>query len=704
MAARRSALAPLALALALAARPAPNTAAAATNASPTLTARDLFRMTGPEAARRLPARLTGTLLAFDPDNGRLFLDADGVPLAANANWQTTQESRRRIPSLQPGDILEIDGITTGGGVTAFLAGSKERPLSFRVLARGPLPEPARPPPQDMLSLSHHGRWSEIRAYVESIEDAPKGPRLTLIAAGRRFTARVAPFAGPPPAPLRLAGSDVRLRGVPILVPQDRQSWSRTEWLVPGPGFLDIVDRDLAAAFQQPSLDARGLWRHAGTAERVRVRGVILAAIPGRGFHMRTGDAALWVESLLASAIPPGTRADAAGFATTENNRPALADAVTRPLGRPQPVEPVPIPPGGQPGHRHDGDLVRMEAMLADRIEREGRPLYLMRAGNISFYAQPLDPASQASWPAPRLESWLALTGICGINSAPGTGAPGPGAPAPFTLYLRGPDDLTVVHLPPFWNTQRALSVAATLLAATLATLAWAALLKRQVRRQTQVIAENLDRQKIAAERARIARELHDSLEQNLAAIAIQSGLAASQATTQPERARASLGTLIALVRRAQEEARHAVWQLRSPRTGQGDLPGAFRDWLAAALPGQNIAFQIEGDPRPVPPTAAQHILRAGQEAVTNALKHANATRIAIGLAFANGAVRLTVTDNGKGFDPAAPTAAPPGHFGLLGMRERAERLRGQLDIASQPGQGTRVVLTAPLPPGNTTPP
>jgi signal transduction histidine kinase len=93
----------------------------------------------------------------------------------------------------------------------------------------------------------------------------------------------------------------------------------------------------------------------------------------------------------------------------------------------------------------------------------------------------------------------------------------------------------------------------------------------------------------------------------------------------------------------------------------------------------------------------QHLLRIAQEAVANVVKHAGASTVSINLHTEGRQLNLRVKDNGRGFEPAGAFAALGGHFGLLGMRERAERLGGELLLQSHPGEGTEVEVRVPLP-------
>ncbi len=92
----------------------------------------------------------------------------------------------------------------------------------------------------------------------------------------------------------------------------------------------------------------------------------------------------------------------------------------------------------------------------------------------------------------------------------------------------------------------------------------------------------------------------------------------------------------------------------------------------------------------------QHLLRIAQEAVTNAVKHARASEVCIQLAMDSGKLSMRVADNGEGFEQTEAFSEVGGHFGLLGMRERAERLGGELQLHSEPGQGTEVEVTVPF--------
>jgi signal transduction histidine kinase len=129
----------------------------------------------------------------------------------------------------------------------------------------------------------------------------------------------------------------------------------------------------------------------------------------------------------------------------------------------------------------------------------------------------------------------------------------------------------------------------------------------------------------------------------------------------------------------------------------GDLVTALKNILQQMSAGNGLAtyFDITGRERRLPAVIENNVLRLGQEAVTNAVKHAQAKKISVWLEFGEKHFALVVADDGRGFDPAKPPRSAGG-FGLLGMRDRAKELKGRLDVLSPPAGGTEIHLWIPL--------
>lgn len=205
---------------------------------------------------------------------------------------------------------------------------------------------------------------------------------------------------------------------------------------------------------------------------------------------------------------------------------------------------------------------------------------------------------------------------------------------------------------------------------------------------------------IFAERNRIARELHDTLEQGLAMILLQVESGAARLQEQKPALSAvahHLELARQLIKHSLAEARRSVWDLHAEELENNDLVSAVSRVAQQLTDGTNIQTEVSvnGDIRELPATTGHNLLRICQEAITNAVRHAQAQRIRVALNFGKQSIELCVADDGRGFDPDSHLHASGGHFGLLGMRERAEKLGGRLQLKSSAGQGTEVVISVP---------
>ena len=198
---------------------------------------------------------------------------------------------------------------------------------------------------------------------------------------------------------------------------------------------------------------------------------------------------------------------------------------------------------------------------------------------------------------------------------------------------------------------------------------------------------------VLAERTRIAREIHDNLAQEMSGISVQLEVVARTMPPGADAARTHLDSARRQVRHGIAEARRYVWDLRSSALENNDLPTALSETARRLTNETDIQAQVEvnGTFRPLPRLVEDNLLRIGQEAVNNAVKHAKAKLISINLVFDARRVQLSVKDDGCGFDNRAADNGQAGHFGLIGMRERAEQIGGTLSIHSSKGSGTEVV-------------
>lgn len=209
------------------------------------------------------------------------------------------------------------------------------------------------------------------------------------------------------------------------------------------------------------------------------------------------------------------------------------------------------------------------------------------------------------------------------------------------------------------------------------------------------LAEQGRQAAILEERTRIAGEIHDTLAQGLTGVIIQLEAAEDALIEAPGEVLDHLTRARALARASLTEARRSVQALRPGMLEGCDLPTALGRLAqeAGVDTAVRIGISVEGRARSLSPGVENNLLRIAQEAVANALQHADATTVRIELTFEEQGVRLIVRDDGRGFDPnVLPT---DGAFGIEGMRRRAERIDGSLIIASEPQAGTTVKVLVP---------
>jgi signal transduction histidine kinase len=201
------------------------------------------------------------------------------------------------------------------------------------------------------------------------------------------------------------------------------------------------------------------------------------------------------------------------------------------------------------------------------------------------------------------------------------------------------------------------------------------------------------------ERKRLARELHDETAQALIALRHQVEMSQKLLPRDPDRAAARLGQVRILLAETVEGIRRFSRDLRPIYLEDLGFIPALEMLARSNGQGPNIHFDTTGGLRRLPPDLELAAYRIVQEALNNALQHAGASQVWVEVGFEDAHLVLSVRDDGQGFEaPARPDAlAREGHFGLMGIQERAMLYGGQLSIRSAPGQGTTVSVRIPYP-------
>jgi signal transduction histidine kinase len=200
---------------------------------------------------------------------------------------------------------------------------------------------------------------------------------------------------------------------------------------------------------------------------------------------------------------------------------------------------------------------------------------------------------------------------------------------------------------------------------------------------------------VLAERTRIAREIHDTLLQGFAGAALQLGAIAKRWRRDPDLAQQKLDGVLAQIDECLAEARREIGELRGSPLSTPPFADRLRAVASGACAGSGADSQVEvpGDAPGLPAEVEKSLLRIASESVRNAARHARATVIQVRVEFSDGQVRLVTQDNGRGMTEPDIAGA---HFGVAGMKERAELLGGRFSLRSQPGRGTEVEVTLPL--------
>ena len=479
---------------------------------------------------------------------------------------------------------------------------------------------------------------------------------------------------------------------------------RPEWFTlvspPQPAFaaptvpLDMLGR-------QRSWEVRG--------HRVRTSGVVIHAIPGEAVFIQQGGRGIRVETSSSERFLAGDEVEAVGFIMRRGRLSWLSDAVVRKIGATAPPAPTNLgAPVIDAFIRSEGTLVRLEATLLDaRPVNEGAMLTLSTdTGQILGILPP------GVWEASGGLSPGASVSLTGIGETawrfdeddwPAQ------VPERLRLVARSASDLTVIRPAPWWTPGRLGALLGLVAAALVAALAWTLTLRRRLRVQTAKLATEMGSRRDAAieftatlrERNRLAANLHDTLLQTLGGIGYQLDACQGSRSQDEQEARVHFDVAQRMVSHATSELHHAVWALRS-------LPIRNRSFLEALQAvvqrvGEGHAATIDvraaGSFRDVPEFVAGNLLLILQEAVYNALRHGRPNQILVAITEQpeTRSIQAMVTDDGAGFaapspDGAGERGAEAGHFGLLGMRERAERLGGSFRIESAVGRGTTVVV------------
>ncbi len=687
---------------------------------------DIRAMRREQAALAIPVRVRGVVtwqngienLTMQDESAGIWIDM--VEARKRGIWQGDDAVLQKGVT---GMEVEIEGNCDPGGYAPLIL-----PATIRVL--GPKPQPKAIPmePARFFSGSDDCQRIEVRGVVQGFYPFGSWIVLVMDANPGRFTALVSPLVVPDPA--ALVDAEVRLAGVGATRFNMRGEATGSRIRVSIPGDL-IIERPPPPPEKVPrvTLDRLLTFRPEPPGpHRVRAEGTVTFAIPGRYFYFQEKSSAVRVQSSSKVILKPGDRVEVAGFVEISRLIGTLSDAAVRKTGagglpKPLTVSPVEILAIYDAAIKssqirmerdYEGQLIRCRARLLAVESEIANPevkLLIMQQpaadgrGNFIFEAQ-LHEVKSPAQPLPSTGSELELTGLVKLDFGPND-VPAQGAktvPVSLGLILRSADDVVVLSEPSPWTARRFGVILAFVLLALGAALVWNVLLERKVRKKSRLLAQEISARRDAAldfrttmrERNRLAANLHDTLPQTMSAIGLQLDACEFSLRRQGIGSLPPLEMVRTMVDYAVKELRGAVWEMRSFSLRGRSFTEALQGVVDRIGDSQaaKISVSVEGPLEKIPEFISGNLLLIVQEALHNAQHHAHAETITVRIITdAPGApIRLEVCDDGRGFTPGSGRGPEQGHFGIMGMTERAQRLGGSLRMESSPGAGTRIIV------------
>jgi signal transduction histidine kinase len=698
-------------------------------------AADVISLRADRAAQRLKVLITGVVTAADPAlKGRFFLqDSTSGVFVDNYNGHRPE----------PGDLIEVSGITDAGAYAPIVTAPRIRPVG-----KAPLP-PAKVVTIDrLMSGAEDSQRIEISGLVRATRVDGQRLAADLTSGGFRFRAYV-PMT-PSLDPKALIAAQVRVRGTAAEAHnRSLRQLVAVEVYVPTPADFIVEKPEKIDPFTRPAAPLNSLAqydRDTSFNQRVHVRGIVTLQHPGESLFIEDLTLGLQIKCHQTDEFVRGDIVDAVGFLGFEDYLPVLQDAVLRRTSQPRMViTPKPAKTAELQNGLHHAEFISCQGKLLDRTVRQlqvptnapasTRTILVLQSDSLIFTAEADGPSGSSKLAFIPIGSTLEAGGVCltEIDSD--------GKVKSIRILLGSPNDIELLQKPS-WLTPRRLLIGFSALSGILVVIVgWTVavsrrnsvlnflirdreraqrelqqahdLLEHRVKERTAELKFQITARKesevrfkaVLAERTRLAQELHDTVEQTLTGIALQLDTASKVFEQKPIETLHHLDLARNLMANSQVEVRRSIWDLRSRALEQFNLPGALLSGARQITAGTDIQVNLEtkGAVQPLPEVVEENLLRIGQEAVTNVFKHAQATAIGIQLVFDPLRVTLEIQDNGVGFNPETSAGARDGHFGLLGMSERAKRLGGQLSLVSAPGQGATIRVEIPLDPARNVP-
>jgi signal transduction histidine kinase len=699
--------------------------AAAQPANEILTnASDILALTPERALGKVPVSIKGVVTVAEPSwKGRFFVQDASAGVFVNY-------TNGHQPS--PGDLVLVTGASMPGGYAPCIDDPH-----WQKLGTAPLPTARVPSIDSFMAGNEDSQFIEMSGIVRDAFTNWDRLGVQLESGGYRYRA----FSPIPPGvdPATLIGARVRVTGTAGVSFNPTLRHFLTI-VIYAPVVSDFVIEESAAAnpFDQPLTPLNGIeqYRNKSSArDRIHVKGTVTYQRPGEDLFLQDDSGGLQVKSMQKISLAQGDVVEAVGFPGLQNFLPVLEDAVLKKISGPQTnLVPSSILITNLQNGLSNAFFITLNAKLLDRLTRgvkswgddtdNTKTILVLQTSNLVFTAEKEGATEDSFLTSIPIGSTLQVNGVCLLQTDE------IGKTKSMQLLLPSSNDVRILAKPSWMTAQRLLAILAASFVVILIASTWIIMISRRNSVLKQLIHEReLDRKElqkahdtlewrvkersrqlkiqitarkesdlqskaVLSERTRLAKELHDTIEQTMTGVTLQLNAVAKLLPQNPQTAGHHLGLARNMVRTSRVDLRRSIWDLRTRELEQFDLPTALLVSGNQIVDGASIriAIETEGEIRLLPEIIEENILRIGQEAVTNAVKHSAATHLLLQLAFRGEKVVLTIKDDGSGFTPETCAGPNEGHFGLLGMSERVKRLSGKLSILSAPGNGTTICV------------
>ena len=635
-----------------------------------------------DARRQLPVRIRGVVTSAKQSDHWISLQDD-----TRAIFVSVTSLSNTFPACA--EVWEVVGHAAPGNFATIVVEEQ-----IQRLGRGRMPEPTRPTWTELANGSMDVQWVEFQGLVSGVESN----RLNLLM---------------PEGPLEVHMEDyfekelkgyqqavIRLRGTLFAVWNADTREVQFGSLVVRNGSISVDTPPLADPFEAPAKSARELLQfdaHASALRPVKVRGQVLFA-DARKLFVADDGMGLRVLTTEAGKLQPGDLIEAVGYPEIGGPSPVLRQATVRKMGA------APLPP---PRIVAEPELTK-KGLEAARIRVEGRliglhseqqsPVLELQSGGQLFVARVQTGATETV--SARIGSRLQLTGVYAEAGGERHLERQVGA---FELLVNSPADIRVLSQPSWWTLERLAVMVGLLIVVLLLAAGWISQLHRQVELRSQELQHEIHEREqvehhlvLEAERARIARDLHDDLGASLTEIGALASTG-QQGDGKGGNSSALLDTILGRARDSIAALDVIVWTVDPEHNSLQSVADYLGGFAGEYLAHSNIACRFK-----IPVTfpaimldgrVRHDLFLCVKETLSNVVRHARASEVEFRIAVAEGALEIAIADNGQGFDTTAPSEGN----GLKNLRGRLAKLGGTYGVESRPGGGTSVTIRLGLP-------